>query len=433
MAIRDTYVTSTSTFDVEETRLANAAPWAPGSAAPRVQTGIKPGPGNPGNVTASGTPDGLVHVAPFQAIIQSTRGSQGGAYTFTNDAVYDVNVLATPANSTNPRNDLIIAYAPDTFYGDANSTPVIRTVVGTPSGSPSDPPLSAYPDAVTLARVRVNANATTITNANITDLRPVHTVAVGGLVPTATAATRNAIAGVYDGLAVYRRDRNWIETYDGSAYRVESLPVVSSTADLSAITNPYAGQLASCTGDGLMYRYTGSAWVPHGVWRASTELSSSASQISINVPSTLRNLEIRYTARSTAAAVTDVMYMRINNNSSSPYLATLTQAIGSAAPGTVPNAGGTDKFFICNIPGATSANATTFGSGRIDVQGWDGPHVGPGVTWMGQVYPTNATTVILCNGGGQYTGTGPYTSVQLFPTPGNSFAADTRVDVYGYE
>ncbi len=256
MAIRDTYVTGTSSFDVEEVRLANAAPWTP-ATTPRIQTGIKPGPGSPGAVTATSTPDGNVQVAPFQAIIQSTRTAQGGAYTFTNDATYTVNVLATPANATNPRNDLIIAHAPDTFYGDANSTPIIRSVVGTPSGSPADPSLTAYPDVVVLARVRVNANATTITNANITDLRPTLTVAVGGLLPTNSATTRNNLTGAYDGMPVYRKDRRWVEINDGNVWRPLSIPIVSSVADLSAITHPATGSLAYNTADDGIYRYNG--------------------------------------------------------------------------------------------------------------------------------------------------------------------------------
>jgi hypothetical protein len=431
MAIRDAWMTGTTSFDAEEVRVAAAAPWNPATSAVKVQTGIKPGPGNPGNVTATGTPDGFVHVSAFTAIIQSSRAANAGAYTLTIDATVDINVLATPANSTNPRNDLIIAYVPDTFYGDANSTPVVRSVVGTPSGSPSDPSTAAFPDAVTLARVRVNANATTITTANITDLRPPATVAVGGVVPTNTATTRNALTGTYDGLTVYRRDRNWTEIHDGTAYRVESLPVVSSVADLSAITNPYAGLVASCTGDGLQYRYTGAAWVPHGLWRASTELASPASSISFTVPTTLKNLKIHFTARSSASALTDVCYLRVNNASTSNYLFTLFQTIGTSG-GTTVNPGGIDKFFIGNIAGNT-ALANFFGHGTINITGWDAPHPGLGANWHTHIYPDSHLNAIMCTGSGSFTATGPYTTVQLFPTVGNNFLADTRVDIYGYE
>lgn len=257
MPVRDSWATGTSTFDAEEVRVANAAPWTPATNAVKALTGIKPAPGNPGAVTATGTPDAFVHVAPFAAIIQSTRAANAGVYPFVSDTIVDINILSTPANATNPRNDLIICHQPDTFYSDANSTGVVRSVVGTPSGTPADPSLAAYPDAVTLARVRVDANATTITAAKITDLRPAPTVAVNGILPTATSTTRNALTGLYDGLPVYRRDRNWVEIYDGAAYRVLAVPICSSSADLSAITNPETGATAFVTGDDAFYRYSG--------------------------------------------------------------------------------------------------------------------------------------------------------------------------------
>ena len=432
MPVRDSWATGTSTFDAEEVRVANAAPWTPGTNAVKALTGIKPGPADPGGVTATGTPNGFVHVAPFTAIIQSSRATNAGVYPFVSDTIVDINILSTPANATNPRNDLVICHQPDTFYSDANSTGVVRAVVGTPSGSPADPSLAAFPDAITLARVRVDANATTIVAAKITDLRPAPTVAVGGVLPTATATTRNALTGIYDGAAIYRRDRNWIETYDGTAYRVESLPVVSSVADLTAITAPYAGQVASCTGDGMQYRYTGSAWVPHGVWRTSTKVTTPVASLSFTVPVNLKNLEIRYTARSSAAAPTDVMYMRINNNSTaSTHLSTLSQLI-NITPSYTVNAGGTTAWFIANIAGSTAV-ANFFGSGVIHLQGWDGPHATLGATWNGHVYADTSSNAILCSGGGMYNAFGPYTTLQIFPSTGNNFLADTRVDVYGFE
>jgi hypothetical protein len=264
MAIRDPWAAGTLSYDAEEARVAQAAKWTPATNAYKALTGLKPGPSNPAAVTATGTPDGFVHVAPFVAIIQSSRAANAGVYTLTVDATVDINILATPAHATNPRNDLIIAHTPDTFYGDPNSTPVVRSVVGTPSGSPADPSLAAYPDAITLARVRVDALAATIVTGKITDLRPAQTVAVGGILPVASSTLRNALTGLYTGWTIYRTDRKWTETYDGTAWRVNGVPHVSSVADLSAITNPYTGQTAYNTGDALLHRYTGSAWTTGG-------------------------------------------------------------------------------------------------------------------------------------------------------------------------
>lgn len=223
MAVRDSWAVQasgpTGLLDVEEARVALGALWTPGSSTVIAKSGFRPGPGaSPGLVSATGTPDAFVHVAPFQLALQTSRAGVGGPYIMTLDAVFDVNVLSTPANATNPRDDLIIAQQSDTFYGDGVSTWTIRQVVGTPAGSPSDPAVSGSTDYVTLARVRVPANATTIVGANITDLRTsghakslaggLHAVALGAPLPVASQAQRDAQTGLYAGFSVWRTDLN---------------------------------------------------------------------------------------------------------------------------------------------------------------------------------------------------------------------------------
>jgi hypothetical protein len=255
-------------LSVEDSRLGVGALWTPGSTSVTAMTGFRPGPADPGVVTASTTADANVHVAPFQLVLQSHRGTVSGAYTATLDASLTINILSTPANGTNPRNDLIIAQQTDTFYGDGTSAFVVKQVVGTPAASPSDPAVTGSTDFVIIARVRVPANATTIITSNITDLRPAQlfTVAVGGVIPTASQATRDALPGKYDGMVIYRQDHNWFEVYDGAAFRVQGVPVVSSFAGLSAITSPTTGQIAVVTSNFLIYQYSGSAWVSGTGW-----------------------------------------------------------------------------------------------------------------------------------------------------------------------
>lgn len=419
-------------LDPEEVRVGEGAVWAPATNAYRARTGLRPATGNPGAVTATGTPDGFVHVSPFQAVIQSTRATAAGTYVVTLDTTKDINILSTPAHASLARNDLIIGHQSDAFYGDADSQFRVRQVVGTPSGSPADPALTAYPDALVLARVRVNAAATTITTSNITDLRGGWTVALGGVLPVANQTVRDALTATYEGMRIWREDRNWAETSNGNGtWRVEGVAHVSSEADLAAITTPFTGQLAVDTNTGNMWRRHNSAWIYNGMWRASTEVTTPVSSISFTVPTTLKNLEIRYTARSSASAATDVLYMRINSSSGSNYLHSLTQQI-NATPGGVVNAGGIDKWFIGNIAGNT-ALAGFYGQGVIHLQGWDAPHTTLGATWQTHVYADASINAILCHGGGAYTGAGPYTTITLFPTTGNNFLADSRVDVYGFE
>lgn len=261
MAERISLSVSGQATSAEDTRIAFGALWTPGTSAVKAKTGFRPGPGatTPGTVTASGTADAFVHVAPFQSVLQTTRTAVGGVYIGTLDATKDINILSTPANATNPRNDLVIAYQSDQYYGDGTSTMLVRSVVGTPSGSPSDPSTAAFPDCIILARVRVNANATTITSGNITDLRPaaLYTVAVGGILPIPTQTVRDALGGLFNGFTIWRQDRKWVEVYDGSFWRVQGVGIVTSVADLSAITAPLTGQIAWNTADGLFYRYSG--------------------------------------------------------------------------------------------------------------------------------------------------------------------------------
>lgn len=99
-----------------------------------------------------------------------------------NDAVY--NQVISAADGSNPRRDIIVIYVD---YGQTPSTAVsnntngvvkIKVVNGTPAGSPVDPNAAAIQASVgsgnpysILARVRVPAGQTTISNSLIDDMR----------------------------------------------------------------------------------------------------------------------------------------------------------------------------------------------------------------------------------------------------------------------
>lgn len=257
MAARDSWATQASgpagILDVEDSRVALGALWCgQGSPVVGARSGFRPEYGTattPGTVAATGTPDGFVHVTPFQLVLQTGRATIGGPYIITLDAIFDVNVLSTPANATNPRDDLIVAQQSDTFYGDGVSTWTIRQVVGTPAGVPADPAVSGSTDYVPLARVRVAANATTITTGNITDLRTtghakslpqgLYTVAAGGILPVANKATQDALTGVFDGFAIWRRDIDALVIADGATWRYFTRPqdAVIATSQATSSTS----------------------------------------------------------------------------------------------------------------------------------------------------------------------------------------------------
>jgi hypothetical protein len=249
---------------VEDARYSMGALWTPAGAITS-RSGMVPtgAAAVPGSVLATlPTANTFVHVQPFRFVRQSSRG--GGTYTMILDSIKDIDILnpvngGTAADPTNSRIDLIIAQQSDAYFGDANSNMVVKRVGGTPSGSPSDPPVPGSPDYVLLARVTVPPNATTIQTSNIANVALPSAVAVGGLLPVADATERNAISTPYDGMQIYRRDMDWIETYDGGAWRA---PAWCRTTALANITNPFSGQVALLTTDNFAYRWTGTQWSP---------------------------------------------------------------------------------------------------------------------------------------------------------------------------
>ncbi|HVK25067.1 MAG TPA: hypothetical protein VM677_27215 [Actinokineospora sp.] len=239
---------------------------AQGAGLVTARSGFRPAASAPGLVTATGTPNKFIHVAPFHRIHQSLRG--GGVYLQTLDAIFDINVIDTyPPDPSNSRRDLVIIHQNDIGFSEADSLMRIRYITGTP-GSGSDPSLAAYPEYRTLARVTVPPSATVISPGDIADLRAsdsvLFTVATGGVLPIGSVTERAAITAPYDGMLIWRTDRDWIEVYDGTAWRVEGVAICTSTADRdSAITHPRTGQLAQTTNTpDTLWQYDGgtSAW-----------------------------------------------------------------------------------------------------------------------------------------------------------------------------
>lgn len=153
-----------------------------------------------------------VDVAIGDAIIQRSDGTYG--HPAWNDAVYN-QTIAT-ADGSNPRRDIIVMYID---YGETPSTGVanntngvvkIKSVAGTAAGSPTDPSSATIQSSVgsgnpwiKLARVRVAAGATSISDSVIDDLRELATgMSQGGWIYdsvytwTYASASTFTIAGV---------------------------------------------------------------------------------------------------------------------------------------------------------------------------------------------------------------------------------------------
>ncbi|GAB3437512.1 hypothetical protein [Actinophytocola sediminis] len=228
--------------------------------------GMFPAATTPGDVTATTpTPNGEVHVAPFRGALQSIRPGGGGVYIICLDAIKTIDVLGTaPADPANPRIDLVVFQQSDTYHGDADSDFVVRHVVGTPAVVPVDPDPTAgglSPDYILKARINVAAGAITIEQSDIQAEDPGITVAVGGVLPVPNQTWRDAIVNPYNGMPIYRHDRNWVEVRDDTAWRVQGVAVCSSLADrTAAITNPANGTTSYRTDNDALDVFDGAVW-----------------------------------------------------------------------------------------------------------------------------------------------------------------------------
>jgi hypothetical protein len=159
------------------------------------------------------TPDMWVTVQSGTAYIQTTS-TTGGTYICRNDASYDVQIAA--AHATLPRKDLIVARVYDSIDGGGASDEfTIERIAGTPASTPARPATPSQ--SIALAEVHVAAGDTSITDADITDLRA-RTVALGGILPVGSSG--EVPASPYAAQAIWRADLAPAELriYNGTAW-----------------------------------------------------------------------------------------------------------------------------------------------------------------------------------------------------------------------
>jgi hypothetical protein len=176
------------------------------------------------------------------------------------------------------------------------------------------------------------------------------------------------------------------------------------------------------------YMWDGSAWVRSRPYRAYQTLSAIASTVTFSgVPSDLRTLRLKWTARTDSAAVqTTFIYIRVNGDvSTTAYISEYGGAVNAVAQAS--NLSGVSGGTVGYMIGAL-ATAGVFASGVVDFVGWDSPHSGfLGYTFISQALgSTNASWTTL-SGGGRYSPAGPYTSVSMFPDSGNFVAGSEFV------
>jgi hypothetical protein len=256
----------------------------------------------------------------------------------------------------------------------------------------------------------------------------------GGLLPVADRTARDALTGLYDGKIIYRQDRDWVEIYNGSAWRVQGTAICTDATDrdgTTGVTNPVAGQLCFLTADGMTYRYTGSAWTVHGLYRVVQTLGADAASITFsNIPSTLSRLMVSWSARSTAAAINAELRMRVDGVTSASYSSSfVSQNFATLAGIDVPN----DVYAPMGILAAASATGGNYSGGIIDFPFWNAPGVALEILWRAHMWDSSATnSAMLRQGGTRFFSGSAHTSLNFFMSSGN-IKANSQFIVQGWE
>jgi len=197
--------------------------------------------------------DNSVDVAAGLAVIQGDDENDQGKYVIRLETAQ--NIVFGPAPTADARIDLLILRVNDSTAGSL-ATPVdvsrIEVVQGTVSSSPVAP---ALPDtAIPLAEVLRTNGDTTITNAMITDARPVAspaTYTINSRFEALTTTERNALTP-FVGQTIFNTTTNQVEFWTGSTWDAPTSLGGLSDVDLSGLNN----------GDLLSYDSGSGNWLP---------------------------------------------------------------------------------------------------------------------------------------------------------------------------
>jgi len=146
---------------------------------------------------------------------------------------------------------------PALFYDVAkfnNNFNLINNLLGTIICTSTTRPSSSLYDGMQLWETDTQRFVTQVSNAWVPQT---------GRIVVADHTARNAIVTKYDGMEVYRQDRDWVEIWDGAAWRVQGTAMCTSTTDrdnANVITSPYDGQMVLTKDNDTLWQYNGSVW-----------------------------------------------------------------------------------------------------------------------------------------------------------------------------
>lgn len=355
------------------------------SASLRARGGVHPTLGGELNVTQTGSPSMAVQVDTGYASIPGTESGAQGNYYVVNLVTETVSVTASHA--TLPRIDIVVINIRDSFYSGAFNDGVLQVIAGTPASSPVAPSVPA--NAITLAQIAVGAGVTSITNANITDVR-FYLAAAGGVILARTEATRPASNEIAEGQLTWAMDVNKLFVWDGTAYS-QMFPGFNKLAETSL-----------------------------GSPAASVTLSS--------IPQTYRTLKLVTISRGDFAAASIAWGLRFNSDATAVYNFQQDIVVGTSV--TASQAQSETRGYLGEIS-AASATASCFAQHEVTIHNYTG-------TSFFKIASTKMTMITGVGAGGIHVrqigtlwrNTAAITSIQILPDSGNLIAG-TMVSLYG--
>lgn len=264
-------------------------------------------------VTAQGTPNMTVNIAPGYAVLVGASTSTQGSYVATNDAT--VVQTITAADTSNPRIDLIYLQVNDSAYSGSLNSVTLSYLTGVAQPIPVAPVPSGSATYYILAQIAVAANATSITTANITDLR---LPAQSPLLQSNTQTLRlvNNQTAITGGTSVFgATNRPFLVS--GRTYQITaSIPItkiaVSGTAFFgfaSSTASALTGALIAVDSGGTINGPVATAGTTNINFSASTSFTSSGSYL-INIAGTITptaNTRINFNLASVGAGSVTVL------------------------------------------------------------------------------------------------------------------------------
>jgi len=257
-----------------------------------------------------------VTVGPCAGYVTNDFSASVGDYSWCNPS--NAAVTLTASSGTLNRIDLIGLQVKDNFLDSSGlNSATVAVVQGTAVSGTASPP--ATPNSfipILQASVPAGSTGPTLT------LLPVRTGPAGIVLPVANATERATITNQYEGMAIWRIDRKWVEVWSvvANGWLIQGTAVCTTTADRDAtITTPFIGQSVFVTADNMEYVYG----IPNAnAWTAVQALGGGSS------PSSTTLHEARY-YNTNAQSIPNSTDQRVQHNTALYSTADVTQTTAS--------------------------------------------------------------------------------------------------------